>query len=172
MNQFPLVLLLAVTLAPATLFAADDAREVYVTEVDASVEKVWKAFTTSDGLKQWMAPLVEIELKVGGKLKSNYNAEGTIGDESTIENTILSFDPKRMISLKATGFPEGFPFAEAAQHTWSIFYFDEIAPTRTKITVVGLGYTDSEQSNRMREFFASANEYSLNQLKEALKTAE
>jgi len=116
-----------------------------------------------------MAPLVEIELAVGGKMKANYNAKGKIGDETTIENTILSFDPKRMLSLKATGFPKGFPFEDAAKATWSVFYFTELPSSRTKITVVGLGYTDDEQSKKMRSFFATANKHSLDKLKDALK---
>jgi uncharacterized protein YndB with AHSA1/START domain len=144
-------------------------RVVYETEIDASIDDVWKAFTTSDGLQSWMAPLAEIELAVGGKMKSNYNPDGKIGDSSTIESTILSFDPKRMLSLKATKFPEGFPFEEAAKSTWSVFYYSELPEGRTKITVVGLGYTDDEQSQKMRSFFDVANKYSLDELNKALK---
>jgi phenylpropionate dioxygenase-like ring-hydroxylating dioxygenase large terminal subunit len=116
-----------------------------------------------------MAPLVEIELAVGGKIRSNYNPEGHIGDATTIENTILSFDPRRMLSLKATRFPEGSPFAEVAKETWSVFRFSEVAPGQTKITVIGLGYDESEESRQMRRFFARANEQSLANLKRALE---
>jgi len=172
MNSFSSAwaLLLTVVLSSAgSVMAADNNRVVYETEIDADVDAVWNAFTTNDGLRTWMAPLVEIELAVGGKMKSNYNAKGKIGDETTIENTILSFDPKRMLSLKATGFPKGFPFEDAAKATWSVFYFTELPSSRTKITVVGLGYTDDEQSKKMRSFFATANKQSLDKLKEALK---
>jgi len=158
----------------ATIFAispvgAHDAREVFEYEVDASVDDVWRAFTTTEGLQSWVAPLAEIDFKVGGLWRANYNAEGVLGDPTTIENTILSFDPKRMISLRATTFPEGFPFEEAARDAWSIFYFSPISPGKTRITVVGLGYTDSEQSQKMRSFFAEANAYSLDQLNKALQ---
>ena len=74
-----------------------------------------------------------------------------------------------MIALKATTFPEGFPFMEAAQETWTVFYFSPTSTLRTKITVVGLGYTDSEQSQNMRSFFKEANEYSLKELEQALR---
>ena len=163
------LLLIAVLSSAGSVMAADDNRAVYETEIDADIDVVWNAFTTNDGLQAWMAPLVEIELVVGGKMKANYNATGRIGDETTIENTILSFDPKRMLSLKATGFSEGFPFEDAAKATWSVFYFTELPSSRTKITVVGLGYTDDEQSKKMRSFFATANKQSLDKLKDALK---
>ncbi|MEM8933404.1 MAG: MBL fold metallo-hydrolase [Acidobacteriota bacterium] len=167
MNRF--VVLFAALFLVGSAVCADDDRAVYETEIDAPIEAVWAAFTTTDGLRSWMAPLVEIELKVGGTLRANYNAEGALGDATTIENTILAFDPPRMLSLKATGFPDGFPFEEAATSTWSVFYFDALSPSRTKITVVGLGYTDDEPSQTMRSFFAAANEQSLGQLASALK---
>jgi hypothetical protein len=116
-----------------------------------------------------MAPTVEIDFKVDGLMKSNYNPEGEIGDATTIENTILAYDPQRMLALKATKYPAGFPFVEAAAGTWTVFYFDGTEPDRTKITVVGLGYTDTEQSQQMRELFAVANAQSLDKLKALLE---
>jgi len=58
-----------------------------------------------------------------------------LGDVTTIENTILCYDPKRMLSIKATAFPEGFEFVDAAKETWSIFYFAKVSDSKTKITV-------------------------------------
>ena len=146
----------------------DHGRVVYEAEIDAEIEAVWQAFTTSEGLRSWMAPLVDIDLAVGGKMRANYDPKGELGDPSTIENTILAYDPLHMLSLKATGFPEGFPFEEAAKTTWSVFYFTETAGSRTKVTVVGLGYTDDEKSQQMRSFFAVANKHSFEKLHEAL----
>jgi uncharacterized protein YndB with AHSA1/START domain len=152
-----------------TISAYEEPREVFEVEIDASIDDVWDAFTTTEGLKSWVAPLADIDFKVGGKWRANYNSDGQLGDASTIENTILSYDPKRMLSLKATGFPEGFKFIEAAQETWSIFYFAPVSESKTKITVVGLGYNDTEQSKKMRTFFDAANKYSMDQLSAALK---
>jgi uncharacterized protein YndB with AHSA1/START domain len=165
--RFTLVLLAGLLSAPS-VSRSEGSREVYETEIAASVADVWNAFTTKEGLQSWMAPLADIDLAVGGKMRSNYNAKGELGDETTIENTILSFDPERMLSLKATRFPAGAPFAQAAAETWSVFYFDEVAPKRTRITIVGLGYTESEASQRLRSFFAAANRASIDKLRKAL----
>jgi len=151
-----------------SIAAADEHRNVFESEVDASVDDVWTAFTTTEGLQSWVSPLADIDFKVGGKWRANYNEKGELGDATTIENTILCYDPKRMFSLKATGFPAGFPFKEAAKGTWSIFYFEPISEQKTKITVVGLGYNDTEQSQKMRSYFAVANKYSMDQLRDAL----
>lgn len=161
-----LVLMTALMLSTAR---AEEPREVFHVEIDASIDDIWHAFTTSEGLQSWVAPLADIDFKVGGKWRTTYNANGKLGDDSTIENTILSYDPKKMITLKATGFPKGFIFEAAAKDAWSVFYFSALSATKTKITVVGLGYNDTELSQKMRAFFQSANQYSMDQLKLAMK---
>lgn len=153
----------------SSISVAQEPRAVFEVEIDASVDDVWTAFTTTQGLKSWVAPLADIDFKVGGKWRANYQKDGKLGDATTIENTILSYDPKRMISLKTTGFPTGFPFEDAAKETWTVFYFTPVSKIKTKITVVGLGYNDTEQSKSMRSFFETANKYSMDQLRAALE---
>ena len=164
-----LALAFAVTMMFATLSTAEDPREVLEVEIDASVDEIWTAFTTSKGLQSWVAPLADIDFKVGGKWRANYNADGMLGDDTTIENTILCYDPKRMISLKASVFPKDFEFEEAARATWSIVYFSPVSKNKTRVTIVGLGYNDTEQSQKMRGFFETANKYSMDQLATALR---
>jgi hypothetical protein len=78
--------------------------------VEASVDQVWTAFTTSDGLRSWLAPHAEIDLRVGGLMRTNYSPQGQLGDSQTIENTVLSFEPRRMISIKVAKRPTTFRF--------------------------------------------------------------
>ncbi len=141
--------------------------------VDGAVEDVWHAFSTTEGLRSWIAPLAEIDLRVGGKMRTNDNPNGKLGDTSTIESTILSLDPGRMISLKATKFPKGFPFVEVAKKTWSVFYFEAIESGsdagKTRLTIVGLGYTDEPKSQQMRKFFEVGNKQSVRGLERALR---
>ena len=152
---------------PLIITARSDGGElVHEGVVNAPVGAVWQAFTTREGLESWMAPHVQIDLKVGGKMRTHYDPDGVIGDAQTIENTILSFDPPRMLCLKATKPPAGFPFMEAIKSTWSVLYFEEIGPKRTRITIRGLGYGDDEQSLKMREFFDKGNAWTLARLRE------
>lgn len=164
-----IIAVISVLFVATAALGQDDNRLVDSFEIEASIDDVWHAFTTTDGLKSWVAPLADIDFRVGGKWRANYNQDGKLGDATTIENTILCYDPKRMLSIKATGFPEGFEFVDAAKETWSVFYFTKISDTTTKIKIVGLGYTDSEQSKQMRAFFKPANKYAMDQLKAALE---
>lgn len=160
----------AMLIAPGLLFlsltvAAGEDRLVHALVIDGSVDEVWMAFTTKKGIESWMVPVAEIELKVGGKMRTSYDATSTLRDGKTIENTILSFDPKRMLSIKATKPPEGFPFAEAIKSMWTVIYFDELGPKQTRVTVVGLGYGTDEESKKLREHFDKGNAFTLEQLR-------
>ena len=139
---------------------------VFETIVDAPLSKVWEAWSTSEGLSQWMAPLVEIDLQVGGLMRSNYNQDGKLGDPQTIINSILSFEPQRMISIKVTRAPEGFPFPHAITQMWSIIYFSEVGTNRTSVREVSLGFSPDLESQQMRAFFNTGNASTLNQFKQ------
>ena len=158
----------SVAVFSAALAVAEDNRQVLEMEIDASIDQVWDAFTTTAGLKSWAAPLADVDFKIGGKWRANYNAQGKLGDANTIENTILSYDPQRMLSIRPTRFPQGFPFVEAARQTWTVFYFSPVTKARTKVRLVGLGYTDDQQSQQLRAFFAQGNKFSLTKLAQAL----
>lgn len=159
-------------LAALTLFCgvacvvAEQPPLVHEGVVDAPVDQVWAAFTTKEGLESWMVPHAEIDLRVNGKMRTNYHADGKIGDPDTIENTILSFDPKRMLSLRATKPPENFPFKNAIKGTWSVMYFEELSPERTRIRIVALGYGTDEEAMQMRAFFDMGNAWTIRKLQE------
>ncbi len=125
--------------------------------VNAPVEQVWAAFATSDGMQSWLAPHAEIDLRVGGLMRTNYDAQGRLGDPQTIENTILSFEPKRMLSMKVSKAPAGFPFPNAVHDMWTVIYFEPAGPDRTAVREVTLGFTADPESQRMRAFFEQGN---------------
>ncbi|MCA9201138.1 MAG: SRPBCC domain-containing protein, partial [Planctomycetales bacterium] len=84
-----LILAVTATLAISSAVVAQETREVFEVEIDAGVDDIWNAFTTTEGLQSWVAPLADINFKVGGKWRANYSENGELGDENTIENTIL-----------------------------------------------------------------------------------
>ena len=68
---------------PAT---AQDISSVVVEGVVSSpLETVWAAWTTSEGLRSWYAPHAEIDLRIGGLMRANYDAQGALGDSQTVE---------------------------------------------------------------------------------------
>lgn len=146
-----------------------DSRQVVEGTVNASVDEVWAAWTTKEILETWMAPMVEVDFKIGGTYQTNYNPQGKIGDSGTIVNEIMSFDFKRMLSFRVAQAPAGFPFPNAIANVWTIVYLEEVSSEVTTVTVVMLGYDDTDESKKMRQFFAAGNSHTLKALKAALE---
>ncbi len=132
--------------------------------VDASVAEVWAAWTTDAGLQAWLAPHADIELRVGGLMRANYSPDGKLGDASTIENRILSFEPERMLSIRVARAPVDFPFKEEVTDMWTVLYFEPLPEARTRIRIVGLGFAPSERAQKMKVFFERGNAYTLTKL--------
>ena len=51
--------------------------------VRAPIAEVWRAYTTSAGWQAWVTPLAEVDLRVGGVIRTNYNPNGKLGDADT-----------------------------------------------------------------------------------------
>jgi len=152
-----------------TKAAADaDDLTLQVTEgiIDAPVEAVWSAMTTKPGLESWNVAHAEIDLTVGGKMLTHYSAAGKIGDPNTIENIVLSFEPKRMFSIKVGKPPEKFPFNEAVKNVWHVMTFEEAGAGRTRLRMVGLGYGADDDSKKLWAFFEKGNAYTLKKLQD------
>lgn len=134
--------------------------------VNAPVSKVWAAFTTSQGLESWMTAHATIDLRVGGKMRTQYDPKGSVTDDGAIENTILSFEPGRMLSIKVSKAPAKFPFPEAIKQMWTVIYFEPIDEKSTRVREVSLGFGSDEESLKMREFFDRGNAYTMKKLQE------
>ncbi|HZU36605.1 MAG TPA: SRPBCC domain-containing protein [Gemmataceae bacterium] len=144
----------------------DETRQVTEGIIDAPLDAVWKAFATKEGQEAWNVAHADIDLRVGGLMRTHYDPKGKIGDANTIENVILTFEPKKMLSIKVGKAPAKFPFKSALKNVWHIVYFDEAGPGRTRLRVVGLGYGADEESKKLRAFFEKGNAYTLKKLQE------
>ena len=154
----------ALALLPGSSRAQDHTRLVHEAVVNAPVDQVWVAFTTSEGLESWMAAHAKIDFKIGGAMKTQYDPKGTIDDAKAIENAILSYEPLRMLSFKVTKAPEAFPFPNAIKNMWTVVYFMPEGDKATRVREITMGFGSDDESRKMREFFNRANAFTLEKL--------
>jgi uncharacterized protein YndB with AHSA1/START domain len=133
--------------------------------IPAPLDSVWAAWTTDEGLRTWLAPLAEIDLRVGGVMRSHYDPQGTLGGPATIENTILAIEPGRLLSIQVTKHPDGFPFPEAIYEMWTVIHFEAAGEGETLVRMEGLGFGPEEESQQLRAFFAQGNHTTLRRLR-------
>ena len=137
---------------------AEERMLVTTTDVPASLEDVWKAFTTSEGLTSWMAPVAQVDLRVGGTIKSNYSPQAKIGDPGTITLNILSYEPKRVLSFNFKTPPDK-PDIRAAEETWTVIRLEELALKLTRVQETMIGWGQGEAADKAYAFFKWGNAY-------------
>ncbi|MDF0716437.1 SRPBCC domain-containing protein [Muricauda sp. 334s03] len=128
----------------------------------ASLDKVWSAYTTKEGWESWAVPLAEVNFKVGGTIKTNYNKEGVIGDSTTITTHIVNYVPKKLITLQAeitNNFPEFMK--KEAEDFYNVIYFNELKDGFTKVESYGIGYKNTPKYLELINYFIPANEQTL-----------
>jgi uncharacterized protein YndB with AHSA1/START domain len=152
-----LMLLLLISVVPAQFAAAQkapglDARPpqqfAIEIEVPATVQEVWHAFATSEGLSTWLFPRATVDLRPGGDWLVHFPGGSTGG------GTIVSFVPERELVIAALA-PEKFPNVRA-ERTHAVFQFEP----RGKSTVVRLiqsGWKRGDEWTKAYEYLVTGN---------------
>ena len=141
--------------------------------VNVALDSVWNAYTTKKGWESWATSIAEIDFKINGIIKTNYNKEGKIGDDATITLHIINYIPKRMITLQAEitkNFPEFMK--EDEKDLYNMILFEKISPTKTKVISYGIGYKHNEKYMSLMKFFIQGNEQSYLNLISYLETGK
>ena len=125
--------------------------------IPASLAQVWEAFTTSEGLMTFAAPVVKLDLRIGGIWESSYNPQGEIPSPNNILNEILSFLPMEMFSIRIRRTPPGFPDPELGKRLWTVMRFTEVAAVQTRVEITMLGYHPGEKSSPVYQLFQRGN---------------
>lgn len=155
--------MLALVLA-STAFAADDIAFVNEGVLNAPIEEVWKIWTTSDGYRKLGPALADVDLRIGGLIRSRYRGDGRLGDDETIENEIMAFEPPRMIAIRIHKPPKSFPFKESWKKTWTVITLIPLEGGKTRVRAASLGYGTDEESVAMMRFFQSGNQQTIEAL--------
>ena len=132
--------------------------------INAPIAEVWKIWTTAEGMQSWMVAKTDIDLRVDGLWRTSYSKASNLDDATSIHHRILGFDPGHMFSFHTVKAPKNFPFPNAILKTWTVVYFEPAGDARTKVTIRMLGFTEDEESQRMRTFFETGNKSTLDSL--------
>jgi uncharacterized protein YndB with AHSA1/START domain len=159
---------LTLLLAPP-VFAQSAPSFVNEGTINASLAAVWNVWTTGEGYKLLGVALADVDLRVGGLIRSRYSAAGVLGDDETIENRILAFEPQRMIAIRIERTPKSFPFKDAWKKTWTVVTLTDLGGSRTHIRIASMGYGTDAESMAMRKFFEAGNAETIETLQKHFK---
>ena len=124
------------------------------TIVDASLDKVWDAWTTEEGIKSFLAPACNIDVRVYGPYEIFFDPEAEPGRWGSEGSKILAFQPKKMLSFTWNAPPH---LSEVRrQWTHVTVRLEETSKGQTKVTLTHDGWGEGEQWDETFAYFTKA----------------
>jgi uncharacterized protein YndB with AHSA1/START domain len=148
----PLLPLLALSQEPrvrVTKVPAPAKALVFEVTLPASLDEVWTAFTTSQGLSTWLTPGAVVDLRKGGEWTAHFPGGATGG------GTIVDFTPKSEIVMTANA-PPTFPQVKA-ERTLATWHFRAVGDKLTALTLRQTGWKEGEEWDNAYEYLARGN---------------
>jgi uncharacterized protein YndB with AHSA1/START domain len=156
-------LLLPILLLTASPALAD---RVLITEgvIDAPPDAVWKLVTTKEGWESCMVPVADVDFRVGGTIRTNYDPAKGVGGEGTITHHILAYEPGRVLVTRFDA-PPGAKKAILAQQTGCMIRLEPTPDGRTHFVESMSGFGDGPDWDESYAFFKQGNEWTLDKIK-------
>jgi uncharacterized protein YndB with AHSA1/START domain len=154
--------------SPASLAARAEAAEgvpvINEAVIDGSASEIWRLITTKGGMESWMVPHADVDLRVGGFVRTNHAPDGKIGDARTVTNRILALQPKQKISFQTAEVPEGIPMVASLIGTWYEIQLKPLTRDQTRVRCVGRGFSGGPMGYAARAFADRGSIWALQQL--------
>jgi uncharacterized protein YndB with AHSA1/START domain len=132
--------------------------------IDGSADEIWRLITTKGGMESWMVPHADVDLRVGGFVKTNHAPDGKIGDTRTVTNRILALQPKQKFSFQTAEVPEGIPMVASLIGTWYEIQLKPLTREQTRVRCVGRGFPGGPLGYAARTFADRGSVWALQQL--------
>ena len=147
------MLSLAMLLMAQICLAQERAIDEKIT-VKAGVDDVWKAWTTSDGIKTFFAPDAKVELRVDGPFEIYMNPFAERGMKGADDMRIIGFQEKKMLTFTWNA-PPSLPEARK-QRSVVIFRFISRGDQLTDVTLHHIGWGDGGEWDKAYDYFGKA----------------
>ena len=106
--------------------------------IPASVDDVWKSWTTKEGVITFFAPKASVELAVGGDYEMYFDPKKPEGQRGSEWCKILSFVPGEMLSFTWNA-PPSMPEVRK-ERTWVVLFFRTLKGNKTQVNLLHVGW--------------------------------
>lgn len=136
--------------------------------ISAPRAEVWRAWTTTDGVKTFMSSEAQVELRVGGPFEIYFVPSAPPGMRGSEGCRFLSFLPMEFLSFDWNAPPQ---FGELRnQHTQVILRFFDLPPDSTRLEFFQYGWGQGEKWDSVYSYFDRAWGYVLENLRKRFET--
>ena len=131
--------------------------------IPASLEEVWNAWTTTEGVRTFFSSEAKVELFVGGPYEIYFDLDAPYGSRGSEDCNVLSYLPMEMLSFEWNAPPE---FGELrGKHTIVVLQLEEVGPGQVKVILSQLGWGKGEDWDKLYGYFDKAWSWVLGNLK-------
>lgn len=141
-------------------------------DVDAPSAVVWKTLTTAEGLRSFLAPVVALDFRVGGRLETSYSAQAHVGDPGNIVSEVVAYVPDEMFVTRIVQTPPGFAHPEIAKALHTVYDIRPLSASTTRVIVSMVGWQSGGAADTVYRFFERGNAYTMGELLHRLTTRE
>jgi uncharacterized protein YndB with AHSA1/START domain len=134
-------------------FAAERAVEKEII-VRATLDQVWDAWTTREGIKSFFAPDARVDAKVGGAFEIYIDPGAPEGMKGADDMRFMAVQPKKMISFTWNA-PPSLPEARK-QRTFVMVRFTPVDEKSTRVNLHHTGWGDGGEWDRAYAYFDRA----------------
>ncbi len=122
--------------------------------VETSVDAVWEAWTTEEGIKTFFAPACHVELRVDGLYEILFNPDAEPGWRGAEGMRVMALQPNRMLAFTWNAPPDLTSVREQLTHV--VIRFMELAEGRTQVTLTHDGWGEGEEWDKASAYFVRA----------------
>jgi uncharacterized protein YndB with AHSA1/START domain/uncharacterized protein YciI len=136
--------------------------------VKASLDDVWRAWTTNEGASEFFSPYTKIDCRIGGPYEIYFDSTSPIGQRGGEGNKVLSFIPKSMFSFEWNAPPKFGPLRDI--RTRVVLYFERVGSDSIKVEFHHLGWGADPGWNEIYDYFDRAWDFVLSNLKKRFES--
>ena len=148
------VLVIAILMLPYTTGHAEERAINEKITVKANVDDVWKAWTTTEGIKTFFAPDGKVELRVDGPFQVYMNPYAEAGMKGADDMKIIGFQDRKMLSFTWNA-PPSLPEARK-QRTVVIVRLIARGDAITDVTLHHVGWGEGGEWDKAFDYFSKS----------------
>lgn len=122
--------------------------------VPATVDEVWEAWTTTEGVNTFFSPNAHVELRIGGPFEIYFLMENPYGSRGSEDCKILSYLPKTMLAFEWNAPPQFGDLRDI--RTQVVLNFDPVDATHTRVTLAQIGWGKGSEWDKLYDYFDQA----------------
>ncbi len=141
---------------PPDRFVAAPTGKAIVKEaiVTATINDVWNAWTTTEGVNTFFSPDAKVELRIGGPFEIYFDMSAPYGSRGSELCRVLSYLPEKMLSFEWNA-PPSFGDLRGI-NTIVVLLFDQLENGQVKVTLTHHGWGEGTDWQGVYDYFDRA----------------